>query len=229
MPSLKVKIRNKIVKAGYPALFRVDAPREDLMRLGTEYGGWWVPGSLLGPDSICYCAGVGTDISFDLGLIQTFGCRVWGIDPTPKTIDWIGGQDLDPRFTLLPVGLSDEPGDLRFYAPENPDHVSHSVKNIQRTATYFTATVQTLAGIMAELGHDRVDLVKLDIEGAEHDTIRRMLADGLRPPVLCVEFDQPEPLSWGRATTAALRRAGYDLVKLEGLNLTFVRQSDAPR
>lgn len=228
MPSLGVKIRNRIVKASYPALFRVDGRRDDLIRLGTEYGGWWVPRSLLGPGSICYCAGVGTDISFDLGLIERFGCRVWGIDPTPKTIDWIGSQNLDPRFTLIPVGLSDEQGTLRFYAPENPDHVSHSVKNIQRTATYFTATVQTLAGLMAVLGHDRVDLVKLDIEGAEHDTIRRMLADGLRPTVLCVEFDQPEPLSWGRATATALRGAGYDLVKVDGLNMTFVRKLDGP-
>ncbi len=75
---------------------------------------------------------------------------------------------------------------------------------------------------MAELGHDHLDLLKLDIEGAEHETIRALLRDGLRPAVLCVEFDQPEPLALGLATTAALRAAGYRLVKLDWFNLTFI-------
>jgi FkbM family methyltransferase len=220
---LGTRIRKGLVVAAFPAIFRADAHRDDLVRLGTDYGGWWVPESLLGPSSICYCGGVGTDISFDLGLIERFGSRVWGIDPTPRSGEWIAKQRLDPRFTFVPVGLSGAAGELRFYAPQDPDHVSHSSKNLQGTTTYFTARVQTLAGMMTELGHDHLDLVKLDIEGAEHDTIERMLADGIHPTVVCVEYDQPEPLSWARRTTAALRAAGYELVKLETLNLTFVR------
>lgn len=222
MPSIVTKVRNRIVALTFPYIFRVDNKRGDLVRLGTEYGGWWVPRDLLSAESVCYCAGVGTDISFDLGLIDEFGCQVWGIDPTPKTIEWIADQDLPPRFTFVPVGLAGEPGELRFYSPENPDHVSHSIKNIQKTSTYFTAKVQTVSETMNQLGHDRVDLVKLDIEGAEHETIRRMLADDVLPRVLCVEYDQPEPLSWARDTTAELRRAGYKLVKVDGLNLSFV-------
>jgi hypothetical protein len=65
-------------------------------------------------------------------------------------------------------------------------------------------------------------LVKLDIEGAEHDAIRRMLEDGIRPNVICVEYDQPEPVSWSRTTTNALRNAGYRVVKVDEFNVTFV-------
>jgi FkbM family methyltransferase len=220
-----MRVRNRLVRSvAFPVMFRPDTRRDDLVRLGSDYGGWIVPRSGIGPGSVCYCGGVGTDISFDLALIATFGCRVWAFDPTPRSIEWVRAQELDDRFTMVPVGIAGEGGELRFYSPENAEQVSHSVKNIQRTSTFFTATVATLAGLMAELGHDTVDLVKLDIEGAEHDAIRRMLADGVRPRVLCVEFDQPEPLSWGRATAAALRSAGYDLVAVEGLNLTFVRR-----
>jgi FkbM family methyltransferase len=209
--------------SAFPILFRIDDRRQNLVRLGTEYGGWWVPRDLLQKGSICYCGGVGNDISFDLALIESFGCLVYGIDPTPKSIDWVEDQtDLDPRFTLVPVGLGGRAGFERFYAPADPDHVSHSVKNIQRTSTFFEARVQTVAGLMNELGHDRLDLVKLDIEGAEHDTIAQMLADGLRPSVICVEYDQPEPLSWARSTTARLRTAGYGLARVDQFNLTFV-------
>lgn len=228
MPSLATRLRNRVVAtAMFPLLFREEVQRPDMIRLGTEYGGWWVPHDLLGPDSICYLGGVGGDISFDLALIQAFDCRVWAIDPTPKTVEWIATQDLPGQFTFLPVGLSGERGVLKFYQPEHPDHVSASVKNIQRTTDYFTAPVQTIAQTAAELGHDHVDLVKLDIEGAEHDTIRQMLDDGIHPSVLCVEYDQPEPLAWARATTRLLREHDYELVKLDHLNLTFVRAESA--
>jgi FkbM family methyltransferase len=204
-------------------LFRVQR-RSDLRRLGSAYGGWWVPESLITSDSICYLVGVGTDISFDLALVERFGCRAWGIDPTPLTAAWVADQNLDQRWKFVPIGVAGETAELRFYAPQNPEHVSHSVKNLQNTDRFFTGEVVTIAELMNRLGHDRIDLLKLDIEGAEHDTIRAMLADGVFPRVLCVEYDQPEPLSWARSTTAALERAGYDLVKIEEFDLTFVRR-----
>jgi FkbM family methyltransferase len=198
--------------------------RADLLRLGSAYGGWWVPETLITEDWICYLAGVGTDISFDLALVERFGCRVWGIDPTPRTAAWVAERDIDQRWTFVPIGVAGEATELRFYAPQNPDHVSHSMKNLQNTDRFFTAEVVTIAALMNRLGHNRIDLLKLDIEGAEHDTIRTMLADGIFPRVLCVEYDQPEPLSWARDTTAALGRSGYDLVKIEEFDLTFVRR-----
>ncbi|MCL3838275.1 FkbM family methyltransferase [Aeromicrobium duanguangcaii] len=229
MPSVATRLRNRAVTAAFPALFRVDERRSDLIRLGTPYGGWWVPESLLGPESVCYLGGIGTDISFDLAMIERFGCRVWGIDPTPKALDWLADQTLPEQFSFLPVGLAGERGELKFFLPENPEHVSASVKNLQNTGDFFTAPVQTIAQTMEALGHDHVDLVKLDIEGAEHETIRRMLADGIHPKVLLVEYDQPEPVAWPRATTRLLRENGYRLVKLEKLNLTFVRHEEPVR
>ena len=60
-------------------------PREDLICLGDlNYGGYMLPESLLGEDSVCYLAGTGEDISFDLGVIARFGCRVYALDPVPR-------------------------------------------------------------------------------------------------------------------------------------------------
>ena len=206
-----------------PFIHRAKSQHE-LVRIGSDYGGWWVPEGVLGPQSICYCGGVGTDITFDMGLIERYGCRVWGIDPTPRSVEWIAQQTLDHRFAMVSLGLAGAPGTARFYAPSDPEHVSHSLKNLQQTQDYFEARVVTVGGLQKELGHNRVDLVKLDVEGAEHDVIQQMLSDDIRPTVLCVEYDQPEPLSHGRATTAALKRHGYGLVKVDGFNLTFLRR-----
>src|SRR3546814_6680237 len=96
------------------------------------------------------------------------------------------------NFHFMPVGLWSEDATFRFYAPRDPTHVSHSIVNLQETESYFEARCRSIASLMAELGHDRLDLLKVDVEGAEHEVIRSMLASGIRPTVLCMELDQPE-------------------------------------
>src|SRR5690242_8717937 len=58
--------------------------RRDLVELGTPgYGSWIVPLGLLGPASVCYLAGAGEDISFDLELVARCRCPVHLFDPVP--------------------------------------------------------------------------------------------------------------------------------------------------
>ncbi len=142
-------------------------PQLNLQRIGTDYGGWVVPAAMIRPDWICYCGGVGEDVSFDLGLIERFGCSVFAFDPTPRAITYVAEEVANgPKFHFLPVGLWAEDTTLRFYAPANPAHVSHSIVNLQKRDTYFEAPCRSVPALMRELGHDRIDLLKIDIEGA---------------------------------------------------------------
>ena len=105
--------------------------RKDLKEIGTKYGGWVVPTKLLDTDPICYPVGCGEDIYFDIGLIEQFGCDIFAFDPTPRAIEYVGkvaGQNSQYRF--FDVGLWDQENTLKFYAPINPDHVSHSFLNL---------------------------------------------------------------------------------------------------
>ena len=78
---------------------------------------------------------------------------------------------------------------------------------------------------MDELGTERIDLLKLDIEGAEHEVVRSMLERGIRPTVVCMEIDQPvKPLAFWR-TVRRVRRAGYALVAVDSWNLTFLSRT----
>jgi FkbM family methyltransferase len=160
---------------------RADAP--DLVRLGSEYGGYAVPRSVLRQGGVCYSAGLGEDATFDLSLIEGFGCEVWAIDPTPRAVAF--GEELarrEPRFHLVPVALWSEEGEVRLYAPRDPAHVSHSALNLQATDSSFAARAATLAALMRELGHLRVDLLKLNVEGAEVPALVSALRDGIVPP-----------------------------------------------
>ncbi|SDT01162.1 methyltransferase, FkbM family [Nocardioides scoriae] len=201
-------------------------PRGDLVRLGSEYGGWWVPADLIGRDSTCYLAGVGEDVTFDLALVDRFGCEVWAIDPTPRAIEHVA-TITEPRFHLLPIGLWGSDTTLGFHAPADPTHVSHSATNMQRTAVSFEAECRTVRSVMADRGHVRLDLLKLDIEGAEVPVLEDLLAHGPLPRVLCVELDAPEAphRTWGRLRR--LRAAGYVCRRVEGRNYTFTREQDA--
>jgi len=198
-------------------------PRADLVRIGSDYGGWWVPSTLLGPHSVVYLAGAGEDISFDLGLMERYGCEVVSVDPTPRAIAYVGRHAPAEVYHFVSVGLGGSNRIERFYAPANPEHVSHSITNLQETTDFFEAELRTLDGLMAEFGHETVDLLKIDIEGAEYEVLDHLMERGLLPKVLCIEFDQPAPARRTWRYVARLRSVGYRVSKVERFNVTLVQ------
>jgi hypothetical protein len=78
---------------------------------------------------------------------------------------------------------------------------------------------------MEELGDSRVDLIKMDIEGAEREVLSALLREGPVPEVLCVEFDQPCSIWSIVQMTRRLKRSGLAPVKIEGWNVTFQRSA----
>jgi len=200
----------------------------DLVRLGSAGCGWWVPTDVLRAGAIAYCAGAGEDISFDLELHRR-GLHVVTIDPTPRAISYVRSVGpRDDRFTFVPMGLWYEPAELTFYAPADPAEVSHSLSNLQNTdaADAFTAKVDSLAAIMATQGHDRVDLLKVDIEGAESTVLPDLLHTGPLPSVVCFEYDQPQSSRALLRLLRAFRAEGYRLVRRERWNFTLRRTVD---
>jgi FkbM family methyltransferase len=191
-------------------------------RLGTAYGGWVVPVGLVQPGWVVYSAGVGEDISFDLELIKRCGCEVHAFDPTPRArryVETLAG--VPDGFHFHAYGLWCEDGTVRFYGPRDPAHVSHSITNLQQTETFFEGPVKTLQSAMVECGHERLDLLKMDIEGAEYAVIREMIRSGVQPRVICVELERHGP--WPNVSLLVrLRRQGYALVCVDGRNVTLV-------
>lgn len=196
--------------------------RSDTIRIGSDSCGWNVPGALIDSSWICYSAGVGTDITFDLELIERFGCKVYALDPTPKAVKFMKQAETHPNLHFLPVGLWSHSGMVEFYAPRSRQHVSYSIKNLQRTSSYISCPCETLEQVLARLGHTQLDLLKLDIEGAEFDVLDSILDGTCMPRVLLVEFDQPASFRRIRGTTRRLCRLGYMLTSLENWNFTFV-------
>lgn len=194
-------------------------------RLGTEYGGWWIPTSLLGASSLVYDAGIGGDASFDLELMRRFGCQVFGFDPTPFSVDYVASLEWPAQWHFEPVGIWTQPAVLSFEPIAGQAVGSSSVTRPGNASAAFSAPVEPLSMLMQRLGHDHIDLLKMDIEGAEGPVLDDLVASDIRPTIICVEYDQPEA-PW--RLVQRIRRligAGYQLNHVEGWNYTFTSTS----
>jgi FkbM family methyltransferase len=194
-----------------------------MIRLGSDYGGWWTPTTGLGRDSICYCAGVGEDATFDLALVERFRCQVISLDPTPKAGTYITGLKTPQELRFVAVGVAGSNREARFYLPRCFEHTSLSITNLQQTDNFIVATVRTISSLMEELGHDVVDLIKLDIEGAEYEVLSSLHRDNIYPTTLCVEFDQPHSVIDTWRAIRRLHSVGYSTAIVDRFNFTFVR------
>jgi len=215
------RVRRKALSFSYQVKSRVD-----LVRLGSDYGGWIIPEGYIGTKSVCYCAGVGQDVTFDLALIERYGCAIHAFDPTPEAKEHVESLPTIPEdFHLHEYGLWSSDDTLKFYSPRNPEaDISHSALNLGGTDTYFEAPVKSLHSIMASLNHTSIDLLKMDIEGAEHTVLQHMRERSIWPKILCVEFDQPCSLSKIRSQIRMLESHNYSIVATDRWNFTFIRE-----
>lgn len=226
------KLKRFIRPIIYPPLHKPDVQMTYCF-LGSEYGGWPLLPDFTESKDVIYSFGLGTDISFDLAAIELYGCRILGFDPTPKSIKWLSQQQLPESFSYYPVGISDKDGQAIFFEPANPNHVSFSSKEPSgnHRNQKISAEVLTLGSIVKEFGDmTKPEIVKLDIEGFEYDVVSEILASGIRPKQLLIEFHHglwDIPVESTLETVSALRSAGYSIfyVSYTGREYGFVFQS----
>jgi FkbM family methyltransferase len=159
------------------ALYQVDLPR-------------------LSPTSIVYSFGVSRNITFDVALAEKVGCHIYLFDPTPPAVEFMR-EIFHPSLTFAPVGLWIENGARRFYVDRNTENVRNlSILNIFHTDTFVECECKTLEAIMKDNGHERIHLLKLDIEGAALSVLEDMLEGSLRPLQITGELEMPR-LTYG--------------------------------
>ncbi|MCL5104803.1 MAG: FkbM family methyltransferase, partial [Armatimonadetes bacterium] len=197
-------------------------------RHGTAYGGWWICPDGLNPDSTVYSFGIGEDISFDLSVIDKYGVTVEAFDPTPRSLEHVRRQNVPALFHVHDTALAAHDGEELFYPPENVEHVSHTLLDKPQTATRaLKVKVQRLSTIMETLGHDRIDILKMDIEGSEYEVIRDILDSKIDVDQILVEFHHNTypgiTVAQTQEMVDRLVQAGYDLFKVDGADYCFIR------
>lgn len=175
-----------------------------------NYGAWVVPDGLLDADSVVYSVGIGEDISFDLQLIEKFGCRVFAYDPTPAAVRFVERTAPGPKFVFAQVGLAAEDGTANF-TENHADEASFALAGDAAGQATRGFPVRRLSTLMAANGHGHVDLLKMDIEGFEYAVLDDLLDHGPRPRCIILEFHhyQRGDAASTRRSVQRLKEAGY--------------------
>ena len=180
--------------------------------IGNPGANWTINPEMVSEDITVYSVGIGEDISFDLNMIEEYGVTIHAFDPTPKSLAWLARQELPSGFIAHQVGLSDQDGVLEFYPPIDENWVSYSVIDSKSGRDPVQVPVKSLATLMRELNHDHVNILKMDIEGAEYDVIASLIESYIRPDMLLIEFHHRFPgrnINHTRDAILGLRDAGY--------------------
>jgi FkbM family methyltransferase len=178
-----------------------------------------VPPQLEDKASEIFSFGLGEDASFDIEFCDLFGMHVHVCDPTPRAYSHFNeistnfgkpkttpysntGKQEVTSYPLLnvdsllisfhPYAIWNQTGLIRLYFPSNPDSVSLSVepKNANNNSCgIIDAKCIRVPDLVASLGIKKIELVKLDIEGAELPVLEDMLSNKIFPRQILVEFD----------------------------------------
>lgn len=165
---MRLHIKSRLRRVLRPPLYMASICRPHVF-LGTDYGGW--PLLRNTPrGALIYSFGVGEDISFDLGAIKWFGCKVHAFDPTPKSKSWVGQQSLPSDYIFHPEGVAAEDGEAKFAPPTNERHVSFSSTRAcsQNSVNVIIAPVRRVLTFIERLGTDVPCIIKMDVEGFEY-------------------------------------------------------------
>ncbi|HYF39127.1 MAG TPA: FkbM family methyltransferase [Gemmatimonadales bacterium] len=203
-----------------------------LVTLGEGPGSWVIWPDALGRDSVLYSCGVGRDISFERGMIERYGLTVHAFDPTPLALAWVRSQQLPPNFHLHELGIAPYDGVACFQPPTKLKFESFSMVRSSGLGQAIEAPVRRFRSLTAMLGHTRVDVLKMDIEGAEYEVLPDLLDSNIPVGQILVEFHH----RWKEVGAARTRRAigflesaGYAVaaVSSAGTEYTFIPKAGA--
>jgi FkbM family methyltransferase len=209
--------------------------KPDLSRHCIELGGWHIcTASIPASGGLVYSLGVERDIRFDMGLIRRYGVEIHAFDPSPATVEWIGGIELPSGFHFHPWAVTDKDGEMVLYPREKKDGTRSDcmyslVPTGRDTSHGIRVPALTLPSIMTKLCHenDKLEILKMDVEGAEYGILEQMIQHRIFPRQLLVEFHHRFPgigKDKTEKTVRMLRAAGYLLfsVSVTGRELSFL-------
>lgn len=118
----------------------------------------------LGPESVVVDLGAST-AGFSAGVVRLSGCRCHCVEAAPKNFAAIEETD---RITKHFGAMGGTEGPVRIHIPDDESHWGSIEPPVGfAVVDSFEAPGRTLPGLLNELQLDRVDLLKVDIEGAE--------------------------------------------------------------
>lgn len=217
------------------------------LRLGTDYGGWFVPESFLKEENqkLLISAGLGHDVSFEKEMLN-FGFEVVGLDPLPECIEYASVELSEyKKVSLINKGLWISTGNVDFYSPPSKNSDAYSITNshFNENAEILRFEVVSLVHLQEELHETPISeyelvVLKLDIEGAEVQILSEYFSGARRKiDFLAVELDSISLIPFwkfgnrfaaillARKFMKQLSELGYVLTMTDGYNFHWITKN----
>lgn len=174
------------------------------------------------------------DVGANIGAYSLFvaaragrGARILAVEPQPEIFARLAfniAQNPFGTVKAVACALADKPGELTLFIDQtNRGESSVRILN-SSTGTAVKVPAMTLLALVQGEGYDRIDAIKLDVEGAEDIILEPFLRDApesLWPSFVIIEDSRQR---WQSDLVGLLKRSGYELVAQTRLNLVFERK-----
>lgn len=176
------------------------------------------------------------DIGANIGAYSLFvaakagpSARILAVEPQPEVFARLAfniAQNPFGTVKAVACALADKPGELTLFI--DPTNRGESSVRILRSSAGTTVRVPatTLLALVQSEGYERLDAIKLDVEGAEDIILEPFLRDApeaLWPGLIVIEDSRDR---WQSDLLELLRKSGYTMVAKTRLNFVFERKSD---
>jgi FkbM family methyltransferase len=158
------------------------------------YFNYYLDSSLIDKNSIIYSFGLATNIKFEEKLASYFDVNVYCFDPTPVAVNYMKHVK-NLKLIYEPYGIWVEDKKVKFYYldSEHPESFSGSITNYSGNANNsVNLQCYKLKSLMSMNNHNKIDVLKMDIEGAAIEVLNNILNDNIFPKQIAVEFEVGE-------------------------------------
>jgi FkbM family methyltransferase len=174
------------------------------------------------------------DIGANIGAYSLFvaakagpSARILAVEPQPEVFARLAyniAQNPFGTVKAIACALADKPGELTLFL--DPANRGESSVRILRSSAGSTVKVPatTLLALVQSEGYERLDAIKLDVEGAEDLILEPFLRDApeaLWPGFIVIEDSRER---WQSDLLELLRKSGYTMLAQTRLNLVFERK-----
>jgi FkbM family methyltransferase len=184
-----------------------------IIAMGSDYGGWALPGEVIKSAWTCYLVGAGGDVSLELELSSRYGATVRSFDAVSYFVEQAREKAGDPpEFSTHHAAIAADDGPIRMQRSHDPISQSVSAARLYDSTTYVELPGRSLPSLMRELGDSSVEFLKLDIEGGEYQLLPTLDLAALGVKLFAAQLHHNGTVTQARRLIADLREQGYELV-----------------
>jgi hypothetical protein len=135
------------------------------------------------------------------------------------------------KITHHQFALGGESSQLQFYRLRRPGHPDiYSLTKGIYGDNGFSVDALTVKDTMARLGHAKINILKVDIEGEEPSALNKMLEDGIFPELVLVDYDSARRSNLYDLAVDSVKKmqaGGYVVCMNHWWNIAYVHKSIA--